>query len=271
MRLSSGHFYGTRIKSNEAAELAFVETMYRPNQIHPKHSHEHASFCLVLQGNFTETHGRESLMCRPSTLLFYPAGEAHLEHFHDSATRCFIIQVQPSWLKRLRKYSILIDQAANFHGGMIPGLAMRAYREFRALDEFSPLSIEGFMLEMIAEISRYSQRTRNGRPIARIELVRELIHERFSDSLTLAAISELVGLHPVYVAQAFRKAYGSTVGEYTRRLRVESACRELSKLDLPIARIAVNVGFFDQSHFTRTFRRLVGVTPAEYRKTLSSH
>jgi AraC family transcriptional regulator len=271
MKLPSGRFYGTRIKSGEAARFAFVEAAYLPNQVHPNHSHERSSFCLVLRGNFTETYGRDSLTCSASTLLFYPAGEVHMEHFHKAGTRCFIIEVQPSWLEQLRQYSILVDQAANFHGGKIPGLAMRAYQEFCALDEFSPLSIEGFMLEMIAEISRYSQRLRNGRPIARIELVRELIHERFSESLTLIAISELVGLHPVYVAQAFRKAYGSTVGEYTRRLRIESACRELSKLELPIARIAANVGFFDQSHFTRTFRRLVGVTPAEYRKTLSSH
>ena len=271
MKLPSGRFYGTRIKSSEAARFAFVEAAYLPSQVHPKHSHERSSFCLVLRGNFTETYGRDSLTCSASTLLFYPAGEVHMEHFHKAGTRCFIIEVQPSWLEQLRQYSILVDQAANFHGGKIPGLAMRAYQEFCALDEFSPLSIEGFMLEMIAEISRYSQQLRNGKPIARIELVRELIHERFSESLTLIAISELVGLHPVYVAQAFRKAYGSTVGEYIRRLRIESACRELSKLDLPIARIAANVGFFDQSHFTRTFRRLVGVTPAEYRKTLSSH
>jgi len=271
MKLPSGRFYGTRIRSSEAAEFAFVEAAYLPNQAHPKHSHERSTFCLVLGGNFTESYGRDSLTCSTSTLLFYPAGEVHMEHFHSAGTRCFIIEVQPAWLNRLRKYSILIDQPANFHGGKIPGLAMRAYREFRALDEFSTLAIEGFMFEMIAEISRYSQRLRDGRPIARIELVRELIHERFSESLTLGAISELVGLHPVYVAQAFRKAYGSTVGEYTRGLRIESACRELSKVDLPIARIAANAGFFDQSHFTRTFRRLMGVTPAEYRKTLNPH
>jgi AraC family transcriptional regulator len=194
-----------------------------------------------------------------------------MEDFHAGGTRCFIIEVQPSWLERLHQYSILVDRAANFHGGKIPGLAMRTYREFNALDQFSPMSIEGFMLEMVAEISRYSQRLRDGRPSARIELVRELIDERFSESLTLVAISELVGLHPVYVAQGFRKTYGSTVGEYTRRLRIEFACRELSKVDLSIARIAANAGFFDQSHFTRTFRRLMGVTPAEYRKTLNPH
>lgn len=271
MKMPSGHFCGIRLKSDLVSDFSFIESLYLPNQKYSRHSHERATLCLVLQGHFTETHGRNSLTCGPSTLLFYPAGEAHAECFHDLRTRCFVIEIKPSWLERLNQFSSLVDKPANFHGGKASGLAMRAYREFRALDEFSPLSIEGFMLEMVAEVSRYSQRLRNGRPIARIELVRELIHERFSESLSLVAISEIVGLHPVYLAQAFRKAYGSTVGEYTRKLRIESACHELSKLDIPIVTIAANAGFFDQSHFTRTFRRLVGITPAEYRKTLSSH
>jgi AraC family transcriptional regulator len=177
--------------------------------------------------------------------------------------------VQPSWLRRVSQSPILIDRGANFHGGRIPGLAMNAYQEFCALDQFSLLSIEGFILEMIAEILRYSQRLQNRRPSTRISLVREVIQEHFSETLTLNEIAEKVGLHPAYVAQAFRKTYGSTVGEYTRWLRVEAACRELSKPNLPIATIAANLGFFDQSHFTRTFRRLIGVTPAEYRKSLS--
>lgn len=269
MKLPAGHFYGTRIKRTEAAEFALVEAMYSPNQVHPKHSHERSTFCLVLRGNFTETYGRDALICTASTLLFYPAGEIHMERFHKARTHCFIIEVQPSWLRRVSQSSILIDRGANFHGGRIPGLAMRAYQEFCALDQFSLLSIEGFILEMIAEILRYSQRLQNRRPSTRISLVREVIQEHFSETLTLNAIAEKVGLHPAYVAQAFRKTYGSTVGEYTRWLRVEAACRELSKPNLPIATIAANLGFFDQSHFTRTFRRLIGVTPAEYRKSLS--
>jgi len=271
MKMPSGHFCGIRLKSDLVSDFTFIESLYLPNQKYSKHSHERATLCLVLQGSFTETHGRNSLTCVPSTVLFYPAGEAHAECFQGVRTRCFVIEIKPSWLERLNQFSSLINQPANFHGGRASGLAMRAYQEFCALDEFSPLSIEGFMLEMIAEISRHSQRIRDRRPTARIELVREVIEEHFSESLTLTAISELVGLHPVYLAQAFRKAYGSTVGEYTRKLRIEYACRALSKLDIPIARIAANVGFFDQSHFTRTFRRLVGTTPAEYRRTLSSH
>ena len=267
MKMPSGHFCGTRLKSDLVSDFALLESLYPPNQKYSKHSHECATLCLVLQGHFTEIHGRQSLSCAPSTLLFYPAGEAHAESFHNLNSRCFVIEIKPSWLERLDHFSSEINQPANFQGGKASGLAVRIYQEFCARDEFSTLAIEGLLLELVAEISRSTRQDKSS-PNARIELVKELIHAQFRESLRLTMMAEQVGMHPVYLAQEFRRAYHSSVGEYVRRLRVEFACSELSKPDNPISEIATTAGFFDQSHFTRTFKQLMGVTPAAFRKTL---
>lgn len=269
--MPSGQFCGINLRSDLVSEFTFIESMYLPNQKHLKHSHECATFCLVLEGGFTETCGRTSLACSPSTLLFYPAGEVHTECFHDLTTRCFVIEIKRSWLENIQQFPVVAGQPASFQGGKVSGLALRAYKEFCAMDEFSYLSAEGLLLEMMAELSRSSRQCRDGRPIKRLELVKELLHQRFRESLTLATIAEQVGMHPVSLAQAFRKTCGTTVGEYVRSLRIEFACRELSNPDNPISEIAVAAGFFDQSHFTRTFKQSVGVTPAEFRKNLLSH
>ena len=108
-------------------------------------------------------------------------------------------------------------------------------------------------------------------PPTRIELVKELIHSHLQEPLTLSALAKHVGMHPVYLAQAFRKVCGCTVGEYVRERRIEFACRELTNLNNTISEIAAAAGFFDQSHFTRTFKRLLGVTPGEFRKQLRPH
>ena len=266
MKMPSGHFCGIRLKSGLVSDFTLLESLFLPNQKHSKHSHERATLCLVLQGRFTETHGRHSLACLPSTLLFYPAGEAHAESFHNLRSRCFVIEIKPSWLERLDHFSGGVNQPANFHGGKASGLAIRIYKEFCALDEFSSLVIEGLLLELVAEISRGSRRIQ-GRATPRIELAKELLHAHFREPLTPATIAEQVGLHPVYLAQAFRRAYDCTLGEYVRRLRIEFACGELSSPDNPISRIAAVAGFFDQSHFTKTFKQLIGITPAEFRKT----
>jgi AraC family transcriptional regulator len=77
-----------------------------------------------------------------------------------------------------------------------------------------------------------------------------------------------VGVHPVHLAQAFHKSYRRTVGDYVRQLRIEYACHELAASETPIVQIALSAGFCDQSHFTRTFKRLIGVTPSQYRESL---
>ena len=74
------------------------------------------------------------------------------------------------------------------------------------------------------------------------------------------------GMHPVSFARAFRARYRASPGELVRRLRVEWAAGELLRRpDNPIARIAAEAGFYDQSHFARVFTARFGRPPARYR------
>ncbi len=75
MKLSSGFFYGNTSKTVLSADFGLTETIYAPTIKLPVHSHEAAYFCFVLEGDFTEFYGRRSRLCRPSTLVFHPAGE----------------------------------------------------------------------------------------------------------------------------------------------------------------------------------------------------
>jgi AraC family transcriptional regulator len=263
------HFYGTSLKRFETDGITLVESSYRPSQRNPRHAHEDPTFCLVLQGAFTELHNGRATTCKPSTLLFYPPGESHADHFQLLGGRCFIVEVKPFWVDRLREHSAHLNQAAHFQGGRLVSIAMKLYQEFRLLDELSPLLIESLALEMLAVSSRcikqFSDRT--PRPL---QNAREMIQAHFSERLTLAGIARTVGLHPVYLASEFRKQYGCTVGEYVRQLRIEFACQQLSQSRETLANIAAAAGFFDQSHFTRTFKDAMGMTPSECRSAFRS-
>ena len=74
------------------------------------------------------------------------------------------------------------------------------------------------------------------------------------------------GVHPVYFARAFRAQTGLPVGAYLRKLRVDRAAERLASTNFRIADIALETGFSDQSHLTRVFRALTGMTPATYRQ-----
>jgi AraC family transcriptional regulator len=150
-------------------------------------------------------------------------------------------------------------------------LARRLYKEFTLMDGISPLVVEGLMLEMIGETVRHSvYNSRTGANLAPqwLRQARDSLHARFTERLTLTELARDVGVHPVHLAQAFHKSYQCTVGDYVRQLRIEYARRELAASETPIIQIALAAGFCDQSHFTRTFKRVVGVAPSQYRESI---
>jgi AraC family transcriptional regulator len=91
------------------------------------------------------------------------------------------------------------------------------------------------------------------------------IHAEYLTQISLAELGDLAGLHPVHVARVFRRLERCSIGDYIRRLRVEHARRALVGTRRPIAEIALEAGFSDQSHLTRLMKRSLGITPAALR------
>ncbi len=269
MRLKSSPatFSGKLLQHRDLASLALTETLYPSGLRMNSHAHEPAYFSLVLEGGYSEQIGSKTRECKPSSLLFHPPGESHAVDFHSPSARIFRLEIKPQWLDRAREYGLTIDSPVEFTGGWSCWLAIRLYNEFREMDEASPLAIEGIALELLATASR-SQKSKTERMLPRwLDQARDFLHAQFSETFTLDAIADSVGVHPVYLAREFRRHFNCTISEYVRRLRVECACRELAATNSPIVDIAAATGFYDQSHFSRTFKRCTGLTPAEFRTT----
>jgi AraC family transcriptional regulator len=257
---------GQIIDSKLMAGFYLTETAYAPKLKVPRHSHRHACFCLVLQGTYTELYQGKAIECRPSHLIFRPAERIHSDHFGDLSVRCFIIEFDAEWLTNLHERSISMDEPTSFKGCSLASLAMRLRNESQRADDFTSLMVEGLMLELIAEIARRSIITSERKRPRWLIQAEEILHENFNERLTLSDIAETVGVHPVYLAGAFRQHYHCSIGEYIRRLRIEFASHELSNTAAPLAHIALAAGFAHQSHFSHTFKRLTGLTPAQYRQ-----
>jgi AraC family transcriptional regulator len=267
MKHLSGSLYGDILGNTSIAGFTLTETAYVRSLKLPKHSHEQAYFCFVLGGSFTEVYGEHSRSGRPSTLIFHPAGEIHSDHFHTTS-RCFNIQMNTRWLERAQQPSRTIDTPADFCGGQLANLAARLYREFRQLDEFSGLAVEGLALEIMAEASRCSLKEPGRTPPHWLAQVRDILHEQLGERPTLVTLAESVDVHPVHLAREFRRFYRCTIGEYVRQSRIEFACRQISTSDASLSDIALAAGFFDHSHFARTFKTHMGMTPNQYRTAL---
>lgn len=271
IRYSEGCFPAKILGAAKAAEFRLTETSYAPRHSLPKHSHEHACFVVVLRGTFSETYESNARECDPFTVIFRPPHEIHRDIFSDRGARCLNIEVSEQWLGRVSVYSRALDHSADFRGHPFMRLAARLDREYRQMDEASPLMIESLLLEIVAESSRRAAHPpAGGQPPRWLACAEEMIRAHFSEPLTLTDIAAAVDAHPLHLSALFRQTYGCTVGEYSRRLRVEFAASELSRSERPIIEIALAAGFYDQSHFSRTFKRHTGLTPAAYRAVHSA-
>jgi AraC-like DNA-binding protein/quercetin dioxygenase-like cupin family protein len=268
-RLSKGSFYGRIVKRREVAGFLLTELAYLANFRVKRHSHESAHFVLVLKGAYRENYGNKTRICKPGSLVFHPADEIHSNQIQNTTARDFSIEIAPGWIDRFRDYSSWLDNPSHFRGNGPALLAARLYREFQHLDEVSPLAIEALALEIAVAGARFRPK-KASKPPRWLILSRDILHARFTESLRVADLAESVGIHPGYLASEFRRHYSSTVGQYVRKLRVRAACRDLLRSEAPIAQIASAVGFYDQSHFSRTFKQLTGMTPGQYRACFSS-
>jgi len=249
--LQSGVFFGKTVQHRLVAGLTFTENSYAPGLKLPAHAHEHAYFCLVLDGSYTEVVNGRARTCSPCSLLYHPPRELHSDTFHRKGGRCLSVELDQLWLERARQQSTAFGGPAEFPGSRLRPLAVRLCHELRIMDSASPLSIEGLFLEILAEASRWQFST-SSRSLPRwAETAREMLHDRFAERLSLTAIAQSVGVHPMHLAREFRRHYGCSVGEYVRKLRIDFACIELVRTRAALIEIALSCGFFDQSHFTR--------------------
>lgn len=252
--------FGKLLLKREIAGLVLTETAYAPQLELPSHTHEESYFCFVMKGNYDEFYEKKARFCKPSMLIFHPRGEVHTNRFYDSGGRCFNIQPASQLLERVN-FNASIDLASI----TVTNLVHRLYSEFIRFDKFSSLSIEGLFLEMAAEISR-ARTIKQTAVTPWLARVKEILHERFAENLTLENIARDVSVHPVYLARAFRQKFQCTIGDYLRAVRVEYARREISGSKKTLAEIAYLAGFASQSHFTTVFKRCTGATPAQFRK-----
>jgi len=113
---------------------------------------------------------------------------------------------------------------------------------------------------------RLVQIYRGGLGSARLRRIKELVHAKMEDDLSLDEMAQSVGLSTAHFARMFRKSTGETPHQFVLRQKVE---RAKAMLRVPAARVldvAVACGFKTQQHFAQVFRDVCGIRPTEYRQ-----
>lgn len=263
--LSPGSYFGAAVRSQIINGFILTENTYHPHHFVPAHEHERGFFYFVLDGSSIDVCSGRTLTCTPSTLVFHPAGETHSNSWHRNGGRCLHLETPPGRLELLSERSPPLQRVGHFTGGMPVWLASKLHDEFRRPDAASALAMEGLLLELIAAVCRERESTDGGRYPRWLISARELILERCTENLSITDLAAEAGVHPTHFARAFRKAFACSIGEFVRKARVERACKQITSGHSTLSEVAYDSGFCDQSHFCKSFKRVLGMTPSQFR------
>jgi AraC family transcriptional regulator len=236
--------------------------MWTANGVPPaplEHVHQEAHFMFILNGPYDSRATGEARPAGP-ILIFNPAGTVHADRLLSGRGTFFSLGIEASALSDepfgLAQTPVHVPQ---------PAAEMLMWEMARncCSPDASRLQAECITHELVAFASRKVARDR-GEPkwLAR---ACELLEEHPGD-LSINELGATVGAHPVYVARSFRRFRNCTPAEFRTRVRIKRALQLLNCSRPDLSEIAVACGFFDQSHFSRSFRQTVGVSPGAYRK-----
>jgi AraC family transcriptional regulator len=266
--MGAGNFFGAIHGKHEQCGAIFTDLRHFSPRKLPKHSHELSFFALLLEGLYGERYDRRQTQFGPFTIMFRPAGIPHQDEIGPCGLRFFEIELRPSWQKRLADCSAALDTPRDeTTGGPLLWLGMKLFREVETSPAHDDLTVESLLAEILSFAARSSQRESRHAP-GWLSRILDKLKTEHCRHLTLDELAREAGVHPVHLSRVFRRCVGEGIGDHVHRLRVRTACERMLAPDAGLAELSFSTGFADQSHFTRSFRRITGMTPAAFRSLL---
>jgi AraC family transcriptional regulator len=266
--LPYGQYIGSSQRRHEVPgfSVSLLTPALRAEDV-PLHTHENASFVLVLSGAYiSSAQGAEFVSASPM-LIFNPAGTVHRDSFALAEGRFLAVSISDQSLRAALDYGVLPGTASVRSSREAVDTAICLARECSISGPVTSSSMEAICWEMVSEVSGVNLGQGNTPP-SWVGKAQEILREPSSNCLNIAEIAQRLGVHPVYFARAFRKVFRCTPGEYRMRCRLRDALQLVRGSSRPLSEIALASGFYDQSHFSTAFREHFGMPPQAYRKRL---
>ncbi|MBX3120153.1 MAG: helix-turn-helix transcriptional regulator [Fimbriimonadaceae bacterium] len=266
-KLGLGEYFGESIRRRQSLEFTITENHFTGAMHIPQHEHVLSHITCLISGQFIETYPGKVLTCVPGSLLIVPAGQAHSDEIGPEGAHTLSVEFSPDFHKRLGGAVEVLEMATVLNDPTTCRLIERIYAEFRTSDPASLLALASLTLSLLTHAERTLRKEYQAEP-EWMRRIMGLLHDSPEQTFSLSKIAAEVGVHEAHLARTFRKIHGCSVGEYARWLKLEEAKKRLGATDALIAEIAVDLGFYDQAHFSREFVKAYGIAPSKYRRLM---
>lgn len=262
MKTTTLSLFAQSVRLAAARGVAVSEASFPAGLNLKEHRHSNGYISLTLAGSVVDTIGGRDLPALAGFICYVPGDAPHANAFGSSGARCLNFEIEPQAREWLTATGVEMSRPWTGFGGTRAWAAFRLYRQLRN-GSATALDVEGFVLSVL---DRHSQTLRKSSTApAWLGRVRDRLEAGLRRPPSLAALAQEAGVHPMHLVRAFRAQQGCSPGEYVQIRRVARACRLLLESDVLLSPLALQLGFHDQSHFTRVFKARLGVPPGAYR------
>jgi AraC-like DNA-binding protein len=232
----------------------------------------------VFGGSFCEQRFGRSQEHRGGELLFHAAGEVHSDLIGPTGAHCLNIEFIPADPLPVA-LSVICSRSTPFQMRLaeIDSVEMSLLLSVSRVASTDTLFGREADSQIGEGLRQFQLRIRKFVWDAVSETLPKWLREclaqldvSVSDSRQVRELARSSPVHPTHFARVCRQRLGQTFGELVHRRRVTMACDLLQQSSLSLAAVAIECGFFDQAHFTRVFRRFIGVTPGQCRANTRS-
>ena len=142
---------------------------------------------------------------------------------------------------------------------------------FEAVEELNTIKdINELFLKMILDYTEHVNKVKMYNYSSAILKCQKYIFEHLYEKISLSILADYSSMNPCYLSHLFKKEVGVSISDYIQKERIEESKKLILSGKKSLVDIYVPLGFIDQSHFSKTFKKFVGITPKEY-KTLYFH
>jgi len=257
---------------NPRLDVSLLHAFHR-EYAYPRHGHDHYVICLIERGVQSFTLKGTKYITPPSGLILINPGIVHTgepateQGFQMRSLYPTEKHMQTAVQQLTDRHNAIpyfrdvrIDDAAATHSVWALHQAL--------IDGTNPLEIESRFIATLAQlINQYGEVRRVERPFSQereaVRRAKQYLEENYAQRISLSDLAEQVALSPYHLLRVFHAEVGLPPHTYLQDVRIRRAQR-LIELGHTLADAALTVGFSSQSHLTRRFKQIVGVTPGQY-------
>lgn len=264
--LECGVGFGRPVRSITLDHVRVTESVYEERFEVPPHDHALPGLSIVLEGGYEERYRSNRINCEAGTTVYHTPGDPHSDHFGATGGRCLDITIDSALFGNHPSAQAELERRSASRLVLPRSRLFRIRHAMWQGDQVALGILQEYTLVLMGELLELPGLRVGADPPSWLERVRERVHREFAHPPGLVSLAKEAGVHRVHLARAFCGTYGCTVGEYIRLRKISAAAGALGVGRSSLSRIAYKFGFSDQSHFTRTFRDLVGMTPGVFRR-----